>query len=116
MLHEPKRPGVIRRKGLNTNVRSKAFACSKLKTLVESNRLKINSKSLVRQLKFFVSSRDTFAAKPGENDDCVMSTLLCIRLMQMVTNWDDRISEAMKDALYEDGESRDPLPFAIVIS
>jgi len=116
MLHEPKRPGVIRRKGLNTNVRSKAFACSKLKTLVESNRLKINSKSLVRQLKFFVSHRDTFAAKPGEHDDCVMSTLLCVRLMQMVTNWDDRISEAMKDALYEDNEARDPLPFAIVIS
>ena len=55
MLHEPKRPGLIRRKGLNTNVRSKAFACSKFKTLVESNKLKINSKSLIRQLKFFVS-------------------------------------------------------------
>lgn len=117
MLHEPKRPGLIRRKGLNTNVRSKAFACSKFKTLVESNKLKINSKSLIRQLKFFVSSRDSFAAKSGEHDDCVMSTLQCVRMMQMVTNWDDRISEAMRDSLSEDGDDdRDPLPFAIVIS
>ena len=116
MLHEPKRPGVIRRKGLNTNVRSKAFACSKLKTLVESNRLTINSKPLVRQLKFFVTHRDSFAAKQGEHDDCVMSTLLCVRMMQMITNWDDRIGEAMKDTIYDDLDARDPLPFAIVIS
>lgn len=118
-LHEPKRPGTVRlRKGLNTNGRSKSSACAKLKSLVESNKLQINSKLLVRQLKFFVAKGDGFAAKQGENDDCVMSTMLCVRMMQMVTNWDDRIGEIMKDVFDDgiNGEVREPLPFSIMIS
>jgi hypothetical protein len=118
-LHEPRKPGSVRlRKGLNTNGRSKASACAKLKSLVESNKLKVNSKMLVRQLKFFVSKGDSFAAKQGENDDCVMSTILCVRMMQMVTNWDDRVGEMMKDVFNDDGSSehRDPLPFTVVIN
>lgn len=117
-LHEPKRQGLVRfRKGLNTNGRTKAIACTKLKSLVESDRLKIQSKLLVRQLKFFVAKGDSFAAKPGENDDCVMSTLLCIRMMQIITSWDDKVGEIMKDVFDTDNvEQRDPLPFSIVIS
>jgi hypothetical protein len=118
-LHEPRRPGTVRlRKGLNTNGRSKASACTKLKSLVESNKLKIQSKLLVRQLKFFVAKGDSFAAKQGEKDDCVMSTMLCVRMMQMVTNWDDRVGEMMKDVFDGDetGEHRDPLPFSVMIS
>lgn len=118
-LHEPRKPGTVRlRKGLNTNGRSKASACAKLKSLVESNKLQIRSRMLVRQLKFFVSKGDSFAAKPGENDDCVMSTILCVRMMQMVTNWDDRVGEMMKDVFDDDGDgtSRDPMPFSVMIS
>ena len=118
MLHEPRRNGIQRfRKGLNTNGRTKAVACAKLKSLLESNKLQIRSKLLTRQLKFFVAKGDSFAAKPGEHDDCVMATLLCIRMMQLVTNWDDKVGELMKDVF--DGEvqeHRDPLPFSIVIS
>lgn len=118
MLHEPKRQGLVRfRKGLNTNSRTKSTACAKLKSLVESDRLKIHSKLLVRQLKFFVAKGDSFAAKPGENDDCVMSTLLCVRMMQIITNWDDKVGEMMKDVFdNEQSEHRDPLPFSVVIS
>ena len=117
-LHEPKKTSLSRhRKGLNTNGRTKASACAKLKSLVESNKLQIRSKLLVKQLKFFIAKGDSFAAKSGEHDDCVMSTLLCIRMMQMVTNWDDKVGELMKDAFDTDqGEHRDPLPFSIVIS
>jgi hypothetical protein len=118
-LHEPRRPGTVRlRKGLNTNGRSKSSACTKLKSLVESNKLKIQSKMLVRQLKFFVAKGDSFAAKSGENDDCVMSTMLCVRMMQMVTNWDDRVGEMMKDVFDGDeaNDHRDPMPFSIMIS
>jgi hypothetical protein len=117
-LHEPKKPGIVRRrKGLNTNGRSKSSACSKLKSLVESNKLSVNSKQLVRELKFFVSKGDSFAAKQGEHDDCVMSTLLCVRMMQMVTDWDDRVGELMKDAFGdEESDHRDPMPFSIMIS
>jgi hypothetical protein len=118
MLNEPRRYGTVRfRKGLNTNGRSKANACAKMKSLLESNKLKVNSKILVRQLKFFVSKGDSFAAKPGEHDDCVMSTLLCVRMMQMVTNWDDKVGELMRDVFdTDDAGQRDPLPFSIMIN
>jgi hypothetical protein len=118
LLNETRRTGLVRhRKGLNTNGRSKAKACSKLKSLIESNRLQIKSKVLIKQLKFFVSKGDGFSAKQGENDDCVMSTILCIRMMQMVTNWDDKVGELMKDVFDTDDEAqRDPLPFSVMIS
>ena len=118
LLNEPRKTGLVKyRKGLNTNGRSKAQACMKLKSLLEGNRLKINSKNLVKQLKFFVSRGDSFAAKQGEHDDCVMSTILCIRMMQMVTNWDDRVGELLKDVFDGDtNEQRDPLPFSVMIN
>lgn len=117
-LHEPKKFGMVRhRKGLNTNGRSKLAACTKLKSLIESDKLNINSKLLITQLKFFVSAGGSYAAKQGQHDDTVMATMLCVRLMQMVTNWDDRVGEMMKD-VFDDEETsaRDPMPFAVMFS
>lgn len=112
MMHEPKVRGVSsRRKGLNTNVRTKAQACAKFKSLIENEKLKISSKMLVRQLKFFVSKGDSFAAKQGEYDDCVMSSLLCIRMMQMVTNWDEGFSKLLRDD-FDDDFHEDPMPIS----
>ena len=118
LLNEPRRTGLVRyRKGLNTNGRSKANACSKLKSLIESNKLTVSSKLLIKQLKFFTSHGDSFAAKQGEHDDCVMSTILCVRMMQMVTNWDDRVGELLKDVFdNNEGDHRDPLPFSVMIN
>jgi len=118
LLNEPKKVGLTRtRKGLNTNGRSKAMACSKLKSLVEGNRLTLHSKLLIKQMKFFTSRGDGFAAKQGEHDDCVMATILCVRMMQMVTNWDDRIGEILKDAFDDDTtDTRDPLPFSVIFN
>jgi hypothetical protein len=108
MMHEPKIKGISRpRKGLNTNGRTKSLACTKLKSLIESNRLTISSKPLVRELKFFVSKGDSFAAKSGETDDCIMASLLCIRMMQMVTRWDENIGDS------EDGQYIDPMPVSL---
>jgi hypothetical protein len=112
MMHEPKQVGVARtRKGLNTNTRSKALACSKLKTLIEANRITVYSKLLVRQLKFFVSKGDSFAAKQGEHDDCVMAMILCIRMMQLVTNWDEKAGELLRDN-FGDDVHEDPMPIS----
>jgi hypothetical protein len=117
MLHEPRVKGLSRpRKGLNTNGRTKALACSKFKSIVESEKLKIYSRMLVRQMKFFVSKGEGFAAKQGEHDDCVMATLMCVRMMQMVQNWDDRLSDILKDDFGDDTEYVDPLPFSVIIS
>lgn len=113
MMHEPKVKGSVskHRKGLNTNVRSKSTACTKLKSLLEANKLYVHSRMLVRQLKFFVSKGESFAAKTGENDDCVMATLLCVRMMQMVTRWDESIGNLLKDDFGDDIHD-DPMPIA----
>ena len=112
-LHEPKVKGVSRlRRGLNTNVRSKALACMKMKSLVESGKLTLLSKQLVRQLKFFVAKGNGFAGKVGEHDDAVMAALLCVRMMQMVTRWDEDIGNLMKDEFLDDGMV-EPLPVSL---
>jgi hypothetical protein len=112
-LHEPRARGVnSRRKGLNTNVRSKALACMKLKSLVESDKLTLLSKTLVRQIKMFISKGNGFAAKVGENDDCVMATILCIRMMQMVTTWDENIGDLMKENFGEE-HFEEPMPISL---
>ena len=113
MMHEPKVRGVStrHRKGLNTNTRSKSTACTKLKSLLEANKLFVYSRPLVRQLKFFVSKGDSFAAKVGENDDCVMATLLCVRMMQMVTRWDESVGNLLKDDFTEDAHE-EPMPIS----
>jgi hypothetical protein len=111
-LHEPKVKGVSRlRRGLNTNVRSKAMACTKMKSLIESNKLVLRSKQLVRQLKFFVSKGNSFEGKVGEHDDAVMATILCVRMMQMVTRWDESIGNLMKDEFVEDVQ--EPMPISL---
>jgi hypothetical protein len=117
-LHEPRRSGTVRfRKGLHTSNRTKVNACTKLKSLIESNKMIINSKLLIKQLKFFVQDGEGFSAKTGEHDDTVMATVLCVRMMQMVTNWDDNIGELMKDVFDDNsGDERAPLPFSIMIS
>ena len=112
-VHEPKARGVARlRRGFNTNVRSKALACMKLKNLLESGRLTFLSRPLVRQIKFFVAKGNSFAAKVGENDDCVMASLLCIRMMQLVTTWDETISNLIKDE-FDDDDNVEPMPFSL---
>ena len=63
-LSEPKRAGSGRRfrKGFLTTPSSKLSACSKLKTLVENKKMKIYSKSLISELKNFVSTGQSYAA------------------------------------------------------
>ena len=113
-MHEPKVKGQARpRKGLNTNGRTKALACSKLKTLVEQDRIILSSRELVRQLKFFVAKGNSFEGKTGVNDDAVMATLLCVRMMQMLQHWDEKIGDIMKDTWEDDMPHEAPMPVVL---
>jgi hypothetical protein len=85
------------RKGFNTSNKPKLAACNKLKTLVESGKMKIRSSSLVSELKNFVASGVSYAAKPGETDDLVMSTLLNVRMLQLLQTYDTSIDTQMRD-------------------
>jgi Terminase large subunit, T4likevirus-type, N-terminal len=118
MVNEPRKSGGGRgRKGLTTTNRTKLSACTKVKSLIESQRMIIKSKALIREFKNFVRSGPGFAAKYGETDDLISSVLLCARITQMIVQWDPELGERLKDVAMNDydddsGDSMAPLPIS----
>lgn len=98
------------RKGFTTTNRSKISACSKLKTLIESGKMKILSAPMVSELKTFIAHGTSYAAKIGETDDLVMATLLAVRMMQMLTAFHQELDGQMRDF---DDVIVPPLPFIV---
>jgi hypothetical protein len=112
-LSEPIRKGHIRkfRKGFNTTHRTKISACSQLKNLLETQKMKIFSKPLMSELKTFVAHGIGFGAKTGEHDDLVSSTLLVIRMADVLSDWDPKIYDKMSEKLTEES-----MPMPIFVS
>mgnify|MGYP003335875867 CR=1 FL=1 len=114
-LSEPKKSvsGTRYRKGFTTTAKSKLAACAKLKALVETKRMTIASKLLISELKTFVALGNSFEAKMGEHDDLVASLLLVVRVSEILSDWDIRISDSItsRDEFQEDYEP--PLPIFI---
>ena len=81
---------------------------ARLKNLIESGRMKIRSKPLVSELKNFVAHGASYAAKPGETDDLVMSTILVIRMLQELQNYHVELDDTVKD---HDDIDVEPMPF-----
>jgi hypothetical protein len=101
------------RKGLNTSNAKKLSACSKLKSLMESGRMTVNSQSLIRQFKNFVSHGASYAAKSGEHDDLVSATLLVVRILDAIIGWlNEDYSEGLKEIVSP--EDDDSMPLAIM--
>jgi hypothetical protein len=108
-LSEPGGGGSRRyRKGFNTTNKNKISGCSKLKNLVEQNKMKIRSKPLISELKTFIAHGTSYAAKLGETDDLVMSTLLCVRMMMQLQNFHQIMDVHMRDF---DAPIIPPMPF-----
>lgn len=116
LMSEPGQSFNRMRRGLNTNVKTKSQAITKFKSLIETNRMQIYSKTLVSQLKNYVSKGDSFAAKSGEHDDLVSSTLLIVRMSQMISKWDDRTAATLMDNnLLEIDGLQEPMPVSVGI-
>jgi hypothetical protein len=113
-LSEPIKKGHVRRfrKGFNTTNSSKINACAKLKHLLESNRLGINSKPLISELKGYIAKGISFEAKVGQHDDLVSAMLLAIRMAMMLQEWDPSIYDKMR----EEREDEFIMPMPIYIS
>lgn len=112
-LSEPKRAGNARafRKGFNTTNRVKLSSCAKLKTLIESSKMHIRSKPLISELKNFIASGGSYAAKQGETDDLVMSTILALRIANELKNYVPELETSLRDG-NEDYEQ--PMPFIML--
>jgi len=114
-LSEPIKKGHVRRfrKGFNTTHSAKLNACAKLKQLVETKKITINSKSLVTELKTFIANGITFKAKTGQHDDLVSAILLCMRMVLILQEWDPAIYDKMRD---HSGLEEYDMPMPIYIS
>lgn len=118
MLHDPKnrlqgKSG--RRAGFVTTNKSKLEACAKLKFLLESGKLKLNSKGILSELKVFVSRGNTFEAREGQTDDLIMAMILAIRMTDFISTWDDQSQAAINSsvALDDDKSFDSPMPVFI---
>jgi hypothetical protein len=100
------------RKGFNTTHKNKLLACSRLKNLVETDKITLRSKNLISELKTYIARGQSYAAKDGETDDLVAATLLIIRMSYEVRQWDTGLFDRLKDGM--DQEHDMPMPFIIV--
>lgn len=98
------------RKGFTTTNKSKIANCSKLKSWIETGKLKIASKMLISELKGFVASGTSFRAKIGETDDLVMAMLLVVRMMQLIQSFDPNVDETLRTQ----DDFKEPLPFIMI--
>jgi hypothetical protein len=100
------------RKGFNTTHKSKITACNKFKVLIESGRLVVNSRSLLTELKTFVATGSSYAAKPGETDDLVMSSLLAVRMLMLLQTYHADLDQHLKD---HSDNVIEPMPFISIM-
>ena len=113
-LSEPIRKGHVRRyrKGFYTTATSKIAVCAKLKHLIESNRMKLNSKAVISELKTYIAKGLSFEAKTGQHDDLVSSLLLAVRMAIVLQDWDPAIYDKMR----EEREDEWVMPMPIYVS
>ena len=115
---EQNMPGIFisepgkKRKGFNTTNKSKLTACAKFKTLLESKKMTVNSFGLISELKAFVASGGSYAAKLGDTDDLVMASLLIVRMLQQISNFNYDLDEHLRDH----DNFIEPLPFFAVFA
>lgn len=112
-LSEPAKSGTSRRyrKGFTTTNKSKLVACAKLKTMIEYKKMIVNSHNLISEFKNFVASGGSYAAKPGETDDLVMSLLLAVRMIQILQNYDPDLDLRLRG---DDVDYIEPMPFIML--
>ena len=100
-----------KRRGFNTSHKPKLTSCAKLKTLIETKKMTICSKSLISELKSFVARNNSYSAKIGESDDLVMSSLLVVRMLQHLSDYHGDLETQIRDH----DEIIPPLPFFAVM-
>lgn len=110
LISEKRTPNMRKRfrKGLNTTNKNKLLACSKFKSLVDTDRFKPASVGVIKQLKNFTANGASFSAKGSGNDDLVMALILAVRLVEMTKNWEIYDPTILSDII--EREYREPLP------
>tara|TARA_B100001287_G_scaffold238423_2_gene211879 strand:- start:2640 stop:4220 length:1581 start_codon:yes stop_codon:yes gene_type:complete len=113
-ISEPIRKGHVRkfRKGFNTTHSSKTTACARLKTMLENDKLTVQSKALISELKAYVAAGSSFQAKPGHTDDLISALLLTLRIMSVMKDWDPTVYNTFNQIDHEEDYEM-PMPIFV---
>jgi hypothetical protein len=113
-ISEPIRKGHVRkfRKGFNTTHSSKTTACARLKTMIENDKFVVRSKPLLTELKNFIAAGSSFQAKPGKSDDLISATLLTLRMMSVMKDWDPTVYNTFSQIDHEEDYEM-PMPIFV---
>ena len=80
--------------------------------MIENDKMVVQSKPFISELKGFVATGSSFQAKSGMTDDLISATLLAIRMMSVLKDWDPRVYNTFTQA--EDLEDYEaPMPIFI---
>lgn len=108
MVNEPRKTRTGRiRKGMTTSKSTKKTANLHMQKLMETYRMEVASPNLHRQLTDYIR-RGTdffFEAKSGCRDDLVSATLLVVRLIDIVSKFEDNTAEVIGESLDDYDES-----------
>ena len=114
-LHEPNKvQGKKGRKGYHTHHKNKMEGALAMKRLIESGKLKLRSKNIIRELKEFVARGTTFAAKPGGSDDLIMATLVAVRMITYIAQYEDAIYDEIETSVGDDDDYSGPMPIGVL--
>ena len=80
--------------------------------MIENDKMIVRSKPLLSELKGFVATGSSYQAKSGMTDDLVSATLLAIRMMTVLKDWDPRIYNSFNQA-EDDGDYEPPMPIFV---
>ena len=113
-ISEPMKKGHVRkfRKGFNTTHSSKTTACARLKTMIENDKFIVRSKPLITELKNFVAAGSSFQAKSGKSDDLISATLLTLRMMSVMKDWDVTVYNTFSQIDHEEDYEM-PMPIFV---
>jgi hypothetical protein len=115
MISEKKRRGQRRRfrKGLATTKATKMSSCARFKSLIESDRMIINSKEALKEMKNFVARGGSYAAKPGQHDDLVSALLLIVRMLDIIISMGEHDMSDLSDGIDFEEIFSDPMPVVL---
>ena len=112
-VSQPRSANRAYRKGFTTTNKSKLAACSKFKNWIETDKMTIYSHALLQEIKTFIARGSSYSAKDGEKDDLVMATLLVVRIVQQVAQYDENAYDELRDT-FSDEEKVEPMPFVFL--
>jgi hypothetical protein len=75
--------------GFFTTDKSKFKSSLLLKEMLIKGNMKVNSVTMLTELKSFVRTKGSYDHQDGSTSDCICATLVCIRVMEEMSSYDD---------------------------